>query len=132
MRLFLQIDISNWQQRGYDKPFSRYGPSLASDLMAADVDNESDVTVVDLVIRLVDQAEKVFVLIYAQPEVALGSSSKLLNHFFKTETKIQFIVLSGKNEMTEKMVKPFGEKLRREEDAEKIKKLIEAFASSID
>ena len=132
MRLFLQIDISHWQQRGYDKPFSRYAPSLASDLMAADVDSESDVTVVDLVIRLVEQAEKVFVLIYAQPEMALGSCSKLLNHFFKTENKIQFIVLSGKNEMTEKMVKPFGEKLRREEDAEKIKKLIDAFASSID
>jgi hypothetical protein len=128
MRLFLQIDISNWQQRGYNKPFSRYAPSLASDLLAADVDNESDVTVVDLVIRLVDQAEKVFVLIYAQPEVPLGSSSKLLNHFFLTENKIQVIVLSGKNEMTEKMVKPFGEKLRREDDVEKMKKLIEEFA----
>lgn len=132
MRLFLQIDISNWQQRGYDKPFSRYAPSLASDLMAADVDNESEVTVVDLVIRLVDQAEKIFVLIYAQPEVALGSSSKLLNHFFKTENKIHLIVLSGKNEMTEKMVTPFVEKFKREEDAEKIKKLIEGFALAKD
>jgi hypothetical protein len=34
--------------------------------------------------------------------------------------------------MTEKMVKPFGEKLRREEDAEKIKKLIEGFALAKD
>lgn len=100
--------------------------------MAADVDNESEVTVVDLVIRLVDQAEKIFVLIYAQPEVALGSSSKLLNHFFKTENKIHLIVLSGKNEMTEKMVTPFVEKFKREEDAEKIKKLIEGFALAKD
>lgn len=128
MRLFLQIDISDWQQRGFDKPFSRYAPSLASDLMAADIDNESDVTVVDLVIQLVDQAEEVFVVINAQPEVALGSSSKLLNHFFKAENKIQFIVLSGNNEMAEKMAKPFKEKFKKEEDIENIKKMIEAFA----
>ena len=83
MRLFLQIDISDWQQRGYDKPFSRYAPALASDIMAADIDSQSDTTVVDLVIRLIDQAEKVFVLVYAQPEVTLGGCSKLFNHFFK-------------------------------------------------
>ena len=128
MRLFLQIDISDWQQRGYEKPFSKYAPSLTSDLMAADIDSQSETNVVDLVIRLVDQAEEIFILIYAQPGTPLGSSSKLLNHFFKTETKIHSIVISGKNEMTEKMVKPFGEKLRSEDDSEKIKKLIEKFA----
>ena len=128
MRLFLQLDISDWQQRGYEKPFSKYAPSLASDLMAADVDSQSESTVVDLVIRLVDQAEKVFVLIYAQPGTPLGSSSKLLNHFFSTTTKIHSIIMSGKNEMTEKMAKPFGEKFRWEDDSEKIKRLIEEFA----
>jgi len=128
MRLFLQIDISDWQQRGYDKPLSRYAPSLASDLMAADVDGQSDATVVDLVIRLVNQAEKVFVLIYAQAEVPIGSCSKLFTHFFKAESKIDSIVLSGKNEMAEKMIRPFGKKLHTELDSEKIKKLVEEFA----
>src|SRR6478752_287756 len=115
MRLFLQIDISDWQQRGYDKPLSRYAPSLAADLMAADVDSQSDATVVELVTRLVDQSEKVFVLIYAEPETPLGSCSKLLTHFFKIESKLDCLVLSGKNEMVEKMVKPFGQKLKTEE-----------------
>ena len=132
MRLFLQIDISNWQTRGYDKPFSKYAPSLASDLVSADLDSQSDPGVVDLAIRLVDQAEKIFVLIYAQTEIPLGSCSKLLNHFFKSETKIHLNVLSGKNEITEKMIKPFGEKFRPEEELEKIKKLIEEFALAKD
>jgi hypothetical protein len=128
MRLFLQLDISDWQQRGYEKPFSKYAPSLASDVMAADIDSQSEVNVVDLVIRLVDQAEKVFVLIYAHPGTPLGSSSKLLTHFFTTKTKIHSIIISGKNEMAEKMIKPFGEKFRAEEDLEKIKELIDSFA----
>ena len=132
MRLFLQIDISDWQQRGYEKPFSRYAPSLASDIMAADIDSQSDTTVVDLVIRLIDQAEKVFVLVYAQPEVTLGGGSKLFNHLFKMEDKIHLIVLSGINDMVEKMTKPFGDKLKTEVDAEKIKQLAEEFALAKD
>jgi len=130
MRLFLQIDINDWRQRSYTKPFSNYAPSLASDLMAADLDNQSEPAVTDLIFRLVNEAEQVFVLVYAEPGAALGGSLKLFQHFFSVEDKMHALVLCGKNEAAEKMLRPFQEKYKTAETDETIKKLIEEFAKA--
>ncbi len=130
MRLFLQIDIGNWHERGYDKPFSKYAPSLADDVMAADLDSESDPSITGLVIRLADQAEKIFVLVYADPKAELGGSSKLFNHLFSIENKIHALILCGKNEMAEKMMRPFQERFEILQEESEIKLRIEKFAKA--
>jgi hypothetical protein len=56
MRLFLQIDLSPWQNSGYQKPLLTYASDLSSDLIGAEMDNQSDASIADILVKLCDQA----------------------------------------------------------------------------
>jgi hypothetical protein len=88
MKLFLQIELMPWQQAGYEKPLVNFASSLSDDLIGAELDNQSDSTIADLVIRLCDQVEAVFVLIHAQPEEPLGVTLKLIQHLLRKEERV--------------------------------------------
>ncbi len=128
MKLFLQLELMPWQKAGYEKPLVNFASSLSDDLIGAELDNQSDSTIADLVIRLCNQVESVFVLIHAQPEEPLGVTLKLIQHLLRHQEKIYQIVLAGNHVSLERLLLPLTEKFVKESDPEKIKPAIQSFA----
>jgi hypothetical protein len=128
MKLFLQIELIPWREAGYQKPLLNYASSLADDVIGAELDNQSDGSIADLVIRLNDQAESVFVFIQAKPEEPLGVTLKLIQHLLREEEKIYKIVLSGNHITLERLFHSLNEKFIKENDSDKIKSAIQSFA----
>jgi hypothetical protein len=128
MKLFLQLELRNWQESGYEKPLLTFASSLSSDLIGAEMDNQSDASIADLVIRLSDQVQSIFILIQAQPNEPFGSGLKLLNHLLRTKEKIHSVVISGSHEQAQKLMATIGERFKKEDDPEKIKIWIKEFA----
>ncbi len=130
MKLFLHLELRNWQESGYEKPLLTFASSLSSDLIGAEMDNQSDASISDLVIRLCDQVQSVFILIQAQPNEPLGATLKLLNHLLRAPEKIHSVVISGNHEQAQKLMATIGERFKKEDDSEKIKTRIKEFASA--
>ncbi|MBN8652129.1 MAG: hypothetical protein J0L67_11910 [Cytophagales bacterium] len=128
MKLFLQIELMPWQQAGYEKPLVNFASSLSDDLIGAELDNQSDSTIADLVIRLCDQVKTVFVLIHAQPEEPLGVTLKLIQHLLRQEERVYQIILAGNHLSLERLLLPLNEKFVKESEPEKIKPAIQLFA----
>jgi|JI10StandDraft_1071094.scaffolds.fasta_scaffold01687_24 hypothetical protein len=128
MKLFLQIELMPWQQAGYEKPLVNFASSLSDDLIGAELDNQSDSTIADLVIRLCDQVEAVFVLIHAQPEEPLGVTLKLIQHLLRKEERVHKIILAGNHLSLERLLLPLSQKFIKESEPEKIKPAIQLFA----
>jgi len=128
MKLFLHLELRKWQEASYEKPLLKYASSLSSTLIGAEMDNQSDASIVDLVIRLYDQVQSVFILIQTQPNEPLGSTLKVLNHILRTNEKIHSIVLCGSHEQVEKLMGSLHERFRKEKDQEGIKIWIKEFA----
>ncbi|MCE7864514.1 MAG: hypothetical protein DYG99_13315 [Bacteroidetes bacterium CHB5] len=128
MKLFLQIELIQWREAGYQKPMLNYASSLSDDLIGAELDNQSDGSIADLVIRLCDQVESVFVLVRANPDEPPGVTLKLIQHLLRKEEKIYKVVLAGNHVSLERMLLVLNERFVRENDPEKIKPAIQAFA----
>jgi hypothetical protein len=127
MKLFLQLELIPWQKAGFEKPLVNFASGL-SDLIGAELDNQSDSAIADLVIRLCDQAEAVFIFIHSQPEEPLGVTLKLIQHLLRKEEKIYKIILSGTHLSIERLLTPLHKKFVIENDQEKIKSVIQLFA----
>jgi hypothetical protein len=128
MKLFLQLELRKWQESGYEKPLLSFASSLSSDVIGAEIDNQTESSIVDVVIKLCNQVNQIFVLLQAQPDESIGSALKLLNHLLRNEQQIHAIVLSGNHEQAEKLLRTLNEKFKKEDDQEKIKELIREFA----
>lgn len=129
MKLFLQANIRDWKDESYDKPLLSYASSLADDIIGTDLDHTSDPYIVDLVLKLVDQSQDVFLLISAQQDLPLGAVNTLLNALLQKKEKIHTAVLTGEHPMAEKLLGVFGEKFFRETETDEIKKRIRVFAA---
>ncbi|HNT49576.1 MAG TPA: hypothetical protein PLM56_14095 [Cyclobacteriaceae bacterium] len=128
MKLFLQIELIPWKEAGYQKPLVTFASGLSDDVIGAELDNQSDGAIADLVIRLCDQAESVFVLIQAQPEESLGVTLKLIHHLLRKEEKIYQVILAGNHISLERLLNPLAEKFVKETETEKLKTAIRLFA----
>jgi hypothetical protein len=128
MKLFLQLELRKWQESGYEKPLLSFASSLSSDVIGAEIDNQTESSIVDVVIKLCNQVNQIFVLLQAQPDESIGSALKLLNHLLRNEQQIHAIVLSGNHEQAEKLLRTLNERFKKEDDQEKIKELIREFA----
>ncbi len=128
MKLFLQLELCKWQESGYEKPLLSFASSLSSDMIGVEIDNQTESSIVDVVIKLCNQANQIFVLIQAQPDESIGSVLKLLNYLLRNELQIHAIVLSGNHEQAEKLLQTLNERFKKEDDQEKIKELIREFA----
>jgi len=130
MRLFLQINITtDWKEAAYSKPFLSFASSLADDIIGSDLDSQSDVYVAELVSRLINEADKIFVLVLSNdPLVPLGSSLTVLNHLLKAKDKVHLALLAGENVMAEKVLNAFRDNFKKQEDEDLIRKLIKQFA----
>jgi hypothetical protein len=129
MKLFLQLDLRHWQKADYEKPMLAFASSFSSDVIGAELDNQSEAYIVDLVVKLCTQAQQVFVLVNAQPEEPIGAVLKLLNHLLRNENQIHTLVLRGNHQQTERLLQTIGEKFKREDDPKKIKEWIKGFAT---
>lgn len=128
MKLFLQLELIPWHEAGYQKPLLNYASGLSDDVIGAELDNQSDGAIADLVIRLCDQAELVFVLIQTKPEESLGVTLKLIHHLLRKEEKIHKVILAGNHISLERLLNPLAEKFVKENETEKIKADIRLFA----
>ncbi len=128
MKLFLHLELRNWQDTGYEKPLLSFASSLSSDVIGAEIDNQSDSSIVDVVIKLCSQVNKIFILIQAQPDESLGSTLKLLNHLLRNEHQVHTVVLSGDHELAGKLLSTLEQRFQKEDDLTKIKDLIRDFA----
>jgi len=128
MKLFLHLELRKWQETGYEKPLLHYASSLSSEVIGAEIDNQSDPSIAELVIRLCDQVQSVFVLIQAHPNEPLGTVLKVLNHLLRTNEKIHLVVFCGNHEQGEKLMGSLHKRFKKEEDPEKIKIWMKEYA----
>jgi len=129
MRLFLQINIGDWKEKGYIKPMLSFASSLADDVIGTDVDNQSEQHVVDLVQKLVKQSQRIFLLAYASDSTQpLNGILSLVNELFSNKDKIHLAVLSGEHNTFEKLLATMEEKFVKNDEEELIRKMIKQFA----
>ncbi len=128
MKLFLHLELSPWQNSGYEKPLLSFASSLSSDVIGTEIDNQSEGSIVDVVIKLCSQMSQIFILIQSQPDESMGSTLKLLNHLLRNEQQIHTIVLSGNHEQAEQLLRTLDQRFKKEDDQEKIKEWIKDFA----
>jgi hypothetical protein len=128
MKLFLHLELRKWQDSSYEKPLLSFASSLSSDVIGAEIDNQSEGSIVDVVIKLCSQVDKIFILIQAQPDEPIGSVLKLLNYVLRNEQLIHLVVLAGNHEQAEKLLWSLNQRFKKEDDQEVIKKLMKDFA----
>jgi len=128
MKLFLHLELRPWQDTGYEKPLLSFASSLSSDVIGAEIDSQSESSIIDVVIKLCGQVNKIFILVQAQPDESIGSTLKLLNHLLRNEHQVHTIVLAGDHEQVEKLLRTLNQRFRKEKDQEKIKEWIKDFA----
>jgi hypothetical protein len=128
MKLFLQLDLTPWQEADYQRPLLTYASSLSSDLIGAELDNQSEASISDIILRLCDQMTSIFIFIHAKPNEPFGATLKLLNTLLRTNQKIYAVVLSGNHEQAENLFKHLNDKFKKEDNPEKVKIWIEKFA----
>ena len=129
LKLFLQINITDWKEANYAKPLLSFASSLADDIVGTDLDSQSDSYVGDLVAKLIRQADRIFVVVIADnTSLPLGGSLSVLNTLIQAKDKVHLAILSGEHALAEKMLKPFQENFKKQKDNEVIRKLIKHFA----
>ena len=129
MRLFLQINIGHWKDEDYLKPMLSFASSLADDLVGTDVDSESEQEVIDLVKKLIGQAQQIFLLAYvSDPGQPLKGVLSLVNDLFSNKEKIHLAVLSGEHVTLEKLLRVLDEKFVKNNEDALIRKMIKQFA----
>lgn len=129
MRLFLQINIIDWKESGYSKPLLSFASSLADDIVGTDLDCQSEAFIAELVVKLVQEADQIFVLVMADDSsLSLGGTLPVLNQLLKVKEKVHMAVLSGEHERVQKMLSPFQENFKKQSDDALIRKLIKQFA----
>ncbi len=128
MRLFLQVNIGDWQGQGYVKPLLSFASSLADDVIGTDVDNQSDGHVIELVKKLVAQSQQTFLYICATQEQPLNHVLSLINYIFQHKDKIHFVVFSGEHATAEKLFRALNDKFVKNAEEELIRKMIKLFA----
>lgn len=79
--------INTLAKAGFEKPLVNFASGLSDDLIGAELDNQSDGSIADLVIRLCDQVASVFVLVRANPDEPPGVTLKLIQHLLRKEEK---------------------------------------------
>lgn len=128
VKLFLQIELGDWRDSTFEKPLLTYASSLSSDLIGAELDNQSETAVADLVIRLTDQVQSLFVFVQAKADQPLGATLRLFHHLIKNEKKVHRIILSGSHDPVTKMLAPLGNRFSIDSDPVLIQSEIKRFA----
>ena len=129
MRLFLQINIGNWQEQGYSRPMLNFASSLADDVVGTDVDNSSEAHVVELVKRLVSQSQQTFILVCAEgSDQPLNHVLSLFNHLFDYQDRIHLAVFSGEHTTAEKLLRTLDERFVKNNEDDLIRKMVKQFA----
>ena len=130
MRLFLQINIGDWKEQGYVKPMLSFASSQADDIIGTDLDNESDADVVELIKKLIEQSQGIFLLVYSHhnPQLPLNRILSLINELFNHRQKIHLAVLSGEHTALEKLLNILEDKFIKNSSDELIRKMIKQYA----
>lgn len=94
--------------------------------MGTDLDNQSESLVADLVLKLIDQSDAIFLLVEAHDaNASLGATERVIRYALP---RINQLVLSGEHKQIESIASEFAEKLVKEDREQEIRELIRAFA----
>lgn len=127
MRLFLQVKIGSWQESNDDQSLQHFASSLSSDLIGTHMDTESDSTVTGLVIKLIEQVDRVFLLVVVNdPKVELGNASKVITHLLNHDAVT--VAFWGTHIGANELLSGFGQNLTRVNKEGEVKALIAEFA----
>jgi hypothetical protein len=133
MRLFLQLEVGRWEHLGYNRPFLNLASSLATDVIGADMDNESEAYISELVLKLLHEADSTMVLIRShEPEAALGPILSVLNYLISQRDKVHQIILWGNHPLLVRMLKHLTPKFTQLATDDEIRISIARYAKSID
>jgi hypothetical protein len=127
MKLVLQIELNDWKNRPYEKVLLSLAKSLSKDISVADIDQDSEPGTAASIVKLIDQATQVFVIVNAQPESKLGSCSEVFYQLIKNQVKVKQVLYHGNNLFAEKLLKVFDEQMNHNPTEEIAKQLIAIF-----
>ena len=128
MKLFLQINVGQRPETDDDSSMLHFASSLTSDLIGTDIDGQSDGVVINLLMTLIHQVDKVFVLINIHdPSEPSGNLFSALTGITKVEKPVT-VALSGDHPALEALRGILDKRLIRVNHLEEIKKLIREFA----
>jgi hypothetical protein len=129
MKLFLQVAIGHLPAGDAAKPLLHFASSLSSDILGADLDNQSDPMIADLVVRMINRSASVFLLVEVHdPNLPLGSTQRVFDHLPAIADKLDRIVALGSHRGVDVLLLPFQSRLIREHDREQLKILIREFS----
>ena len=129
MKLFIQLQVGDWKKSNYETPWLHFACSLSNDIMGTELDNQSVGQVADLVLKLIDQSDSVFLLILANsPDEPLGAGMNLIHYCLRAIDRVERVVLFGDHSLTEDSTMEFEEKFVKVGSEEEIKTQIREFA----
>lgn len=127
MKLILQIDLSDWKTRPYQKPLLELAKGLAPAYVVTDLDQESDVFHLKAVKQLIDQAAEILLIVDAQPDIKLGASLEIFYALIKSKQKVKHVLVEGSNTYADKLLLVLKEKTLINYDNEVAEKIVRQF-----
>lgn len=127
MKLVVQIELNDWKSRPYEKFLLSLAKSFSQDISVADIDQDSEPSTAASIVKLIDQATQVFVIVNAQPESKLGSCSEIFYRLIKNQAKVKQVLFNGNNLFAEKILKVFGDQTSHNPTEERARQLIAIF-----
>jgi hypothetical protein len=129
MKLFLQIEIGNRQPNHDGIQWLHFASSLSSDLIGTEIGTGSDPDVIETVLQLIMQTEKVFLLVNINDSLAsAGSLSEIINQLVNDQERSVTAIIRGGRHSIEEMLSGHGEKVTRVNSDHPIQDLIKKFA----
>ena len=129
MKLFLQVEFNRSHHEGLGNLMLKYASSQADDIMGTDLNSHTEPAIADMVVRMIQQAESVFLLVHAtDPNLSPGVASRVFEALKPPASKVQYAVLCGDHRTSESFLTNFDERFVKEHDPAKIKAMIRAFS----
>ncbi|MDQ3393879.1 MAG: hypothetical protein M3512_07200 [Bacteroidota bacterium] len=129
MNLLIYIEINELHQLSFKKQLVSRAKDQLHELTIIDFDNFSDSYLIDSILKMVREAEKVAIIVDVQSaEVGLGGVVKFFNSLIRANKEKVMIIFNGKNDMLFKMVQVQNHKINLglEEQVKNLKEFFKA------
>lgn len=127
MKLFLQINLSDWKTQSYNSPWLEQVKKSSQEIIVADVDPDSEATYVNHLNKLIEQADEIFALVNVEKETKLGIAMPLLYSLLRLQHKVKCVCMTGSHSYAEKILNTMRDKYFPNLPDKKITRLIDGF-----
>jgi len=125
MNLLIHIEINEVNKLHFQKDILKETVAAIPGLNAIDFDNHSEAFMVDLILKLSKEAEKIAIIIDVESaEAGQGGVVRFLNTLLRLKKEYVMIIFNGEQEMLFKMIRVFkNHHITLDHDAQKNKLL---------